>query len=141
IIVDPKFLWLGRTGVTAYFQFLGKRRHGRHIANRFCLNHYLAGVKTIGELKNLYTASEYAKLRPLVYPQAIAEFQQKNRDWIAAFLPNFKTAHQDYSHHPVSLRETPLLGQEGRLRGFADESLVQKFFERMLSGGFGQWLE
>ncbi len=119
IIVDPKFLWLARTAVTAYFQVLGRRRHGQKIADRFCLNHYLAGVKTIAELRNLYTACEYAKLLSLVYPQVITEFQQKNRGWIAAFLPNFE----------------PMLAGEGQ------PSSAQKFLERMLGGKFGQWLE
>ena len=50
IIVEPEFLWLGRTAVTAYFQILGLRRHGKKIANRFCLNHYLAGVKIIDRI-------------------------------------------------------------------------------------------
>lgn len=44
IITDPKYMWLARTLVTAYFQILGKRRHGRKIQNRFCLNHYLAEI-------------------------------------------------------------------------------------------------
>lgn len=119
IIVHPKFLWLTRTLVTAYFQLLGKRRHGKNISNRFCLNHYLAGVKTINELKNLYTAWEYAKLRPLVYGQIISEFQQKNRSWIAAFLPNFEILVHDE----------------------VKTSSAQKILEKLLSGRFGQWLE
>jgi len=119
IIVDPEFLWLARTAVTAYFQILGKRRHGQKIADRFCLNHYLAGVKTIGELRNLYTACEYAKLLPLVYGSAIAEFQQKNSSWIAAFLPNF---------------EPMMVGED-------QQSSAQKFLERLLGGKFGRWLE
>ena len=86
IIVEPKFLWLGRTVVTFYFQLLGTRRHGKKIADRFCLNHYLAGVKTIGELKNLYTAWEYAKLRPLIYEGAVTEFQEK-KQWGTAWSP------------------------------------------------------
>lgn len=122
IIVDPKFLWLARTGVTAYFQLLGRRRHGQKIANRFCLNHYLAGVKEIGELKNLYTAWEYAKLRPLVYTDTIVNFQMKNSDWIAVFMPNFATGWGGQ----------PMAGPTSR---------IQKISERWLSGVFGLWLE
>jgi len=119
IIVDQKFLWLARTCVTVYFQVLGKRRHGKKITDRFCLNHYLAGVKTIGELKNLYTAWEYGKLRPLVYPQTIAEFQQKNRPWIGQFFSNFEP-----------------------MEAVADrQSSLQYRLEGWFGGKFGNWLE
>lgn len=134
IIVDPKFLWLGRTAVTAYFQMLGLRRHGDKIANRFCLNHYLAGVKTLTELRNLYTAWEYAKLRPLVYGAAVAEFQQKNSFWIQAFFPNFES--------PIYHILAPSYFKRGGLHGSPDESTwLQKSLERMLTGKFGRWLE
>jgi hypothetical protein len=140
IIVEPKFLWLGRTVVTAYFQVLGLRRHGKKIADRFCLNHYLAGVKTIGELKNLYTAWEYAKLRPLVYGSVIEGFQERNGAWIKTFFLNFE------------LPPAPSLEKRGWLppslklrrtsRGIADDaSSLQKFLEHLISGKFGQWLE
>lgn len=119
IIVDHKFLWLARTGVTAYFHILGLRRHGQKVANRFCLNHYLAGVKTIAEFNNLYTAWEYAKLRPLVYGQIIAQFQEKNHHWLAAFFPNFKPI-KNGGHAP---------------------SRLQQLLERILSGKFGEGLE
>ena len=131
IILEPKFLWLGRTLVTAYFQILGVRRHGKKIADRFCLNHYLAGVKTIGELRNLYTAWEYAKLRPLVYESSVAGFQEKNSSWIRTFFPNFEIADL---YHPL----TPSYSK----RGNADvPSSLQIKLEHMLEGKFGQRLE
>jgi predicted nucleotidyltransferase len=134
IIVEPKFLWLGRTVVTAYFQTLGMRRHGKKIADRFCLNHYLAGVKTIGELRNLYTAWEYAKLRPLVYSLTIVEFQRKNSAWIKTFFPN--------SQLPPDPSRSAGSGQALEKRGGADaQSSFQTKLERLLEGKFGQWLE
>ncbi len=119
IIIEPKFLWLGRTAATAYFQILGLRRHGKKIAGRFCLNHYLAGVKTVTELRNLYTAWEYAKLRPLVYGRTVAEFQQINRAWVQTFFPNFEPM-------PSEIKNS---------------SRLQRALEQSLSGGFGRWLE
>ncbi len=88
IIVSHKFLWLARTLITAYFQFLGLRRHGNKISNRFCLNHYIVGQKQMDGFRNLYTAWEYAKLRPLVFASAIYDFQMKNLSWINIFFPN-----------------------------------------------------
>lgn len=119
IITHPQFLWLARTLVTAYFQILGKRRYGENIANRFCLNHYLAGPKKIGSLRNLYTASEYLKLRALIYEHSVWSFQQENSDWEKAFFPN------------AGITEP----EKGR------QSRIQKFFENILGLKFGLWLE
>jgi hypothetical protein len=88
VILDPKFLWLGRLFVTCYFQFTGHRRHGQKIANRFCLNHYLAGPIAVSAERDLYNAMEYLRLRPEVFPQAIEEFVAINRTWIKQFFPN-----------------------------------------------------
>lgn len=88
IIAEEKFLWLARMLITAYFQLLGRRRYGKNIADRFCLNHYLAGPRELTDDRNLYTAVEYAKLRPLAYSETIAGFQRRNMPWICAFLPN-----------------------------------------------------
>lgn len=90
IVVDPKFLWLSRTLVTIYFQIFGARRHGKKVANRFCLNHYIADHKKITTGRNLYTAFEYGKLRPIVYPTGIATFQQSNSAWMKSFFPNLE---------------------------------------------------
>ncbi len=119
IIVSPRFLWLGRTFATVYFQVLGKRRHGQKITNRFCLNHYLTGPKRITELRNLYTAAEYLKLRPLVYAHNIWAFQTTNSQWLARFFGN------------AELLE-PSLKRPSR---------PQEFLEKVFSGQFGSWLE
>ena len=119
IITDPRYMWLARTLVTAYFQILGKRRHGNSIANRFCLNHYVAGAKKITQLRNLYTAYEYAKLRPLVYDPAIISFQNQNQDWLKSFFPNLSFEQEE---------KVP-------------QSAGQKFFEKFFSGGFGRFVE
>jgi len=66
----------------------------------------------------LYTASEYLKLRPLVYEHVIWAFEQNN-PWIKTLFPN--------SQNP----EPPKLKQ-GR---------VQKFLEKIFSNGFGRIIE
>jgi len=119
IVTDSRFMWLARTFVTAYFQILGKRRHGMKITNRFCLNHYVAGQKKIQSIKNLYSAMEYARLRPLVYGKSIAVYQQNNADWINVFFPNWEASHEPKQK----------------------ESLLQRILEKMFDGGFGVWLE
>lgn len=98
IITDPSFLWLARNFITGFFRILGVHRHGRYIKNRFCLNHYLAGVKIIHEGRNLYTALEYAKLRPLVPREAIEDFQEKNISWVGYFFPHINRFNQSQNH-------------------------------------------
>jgi hypothetical protein len=98
IITDPSFLWLARNFITGFFRILGVHRHGRYIKNRFCLNHYLAGVKIIHQGRNLYTALEYAKLRPLVPREAIENFQEKNISWVGYFFPHINRFNQPQNH-------------------------------------------
>lgn len=91
IITHKDFMYLARTLVSLYFQFLGLRRHGKKIRNRFCLNHYIAGSKEVSRERNLYKAMEYGRLRPLVLNQGVKDFIEKNLLWINMFMPNVKS--------------------------------------------------
>jgi predicted nucleotidyltransferase len=117
IVVKPGFLWLVRTMVSLYFQILGLRRHGRKIANRFCLNHYVVEKKIVDRERNLYKAMEYVRLRPLIYPQGVVEFLQVNAEWIKVFLPNWQSD-----------------------LGIDQPSSLQRFFERCLNNILGRGL-
>lgn len=86
ILVAPKRIWLARVLVTAYFQVLGIRRHGKHIANRFCLNHYVEQQKELTYDLNVYTATEYVSLIPYFGGANIYAFQKKNLHWISKYL-------------------------------------------------------
>jgi hypothetical protein len=88
ILTDSDFLWTARTFVTAFFQFVGMRRHGKKIANKFCLNHYIAGIKHLDHGRNVYTAQEYIKLRPIAYAPAVQQFKMANSDWLFRIFPN-----------------------------------------------------
>lgn len=89
VLVNPKFMWLCRFFVTFYFQSLGLRRHGTKVANRFCLNHYVATDKLLKFDRNLYTASEYIKMRPLALKELVQYFQVQNSHWMKYFFPNY----------------------------------------------------
>lgn len=118
VITDPKFIGLARFFLTTYFQILGIRRHGIKVANRFCLNHYLAGSISLKHDRNLYTAFEYLKFRSLIYPQNYSEFLENN-DWILLFFPN---------------ATLPKLKDE-------QHSSLQIFLEKLLNNKIGLWLE
>ena len=119
IITDPKHMWTARTFLSAWFHLFGVRRHGKKIANRFCLNHYLANAREVDAERNLYKAMEYIKLRSVVYPQGIRAFQKANEVWIKQFFPN----------------------TEFRNIQPAKQSKLQKILEKLLSNTFGYWLE
>ncbi len=119
VITDPEHMWTARVFLTIYFQILGMRRHGKKIANRFCLNHYLSSIRELDRQRNLYTAMEYAKLRPLVYGPVMRAFQQANLSWINTFFPNVavKEDNDDY------------------------QSEIQRFLEAIIRPLAGKWLE
>ena len=118
VITKPGRIWLTRIFVTTYFQILGMRRHGTHIANRFCLNHYLAGSQTLQEDQNLYTAVEYASQIPYLGNDLLQEFHRKN-EWIRQYLAQ-----------PVFVSRQTM--------GF---SITQRFFEFLLNNPVGNLLE
>ncbi len=124
IITDPRWLWLPRTLVTAFFQVLGIRRYGAKIARRVCLNHYISGQKYMQTGRNWYTAMEYVKLRPLFGEAYIRHFQNGNGDWLKVFFPN--------ATFPVLPLQQP--GVVQRLLERVIASLGGKALERWLGG-------
>lgn len=119
IITEENFLWLARTFVTLCFQLLGNRRYGKKIANRFCLNHYLARPKAVEKERNLYKAMEYGRLRPLVGGNKIEEFRANNLQWMKVFFPNFDMA--------KTTAQNP--------------SVLQKILEAVFNTAFGRYME
>lgn len=119
IITDPNRMWLARSFLVAYFQIFGVRRYGSKIANRFCLNHYLAAPREVDAERNLYKAMEYGRLRPLIFPASILAFLQANSGWMKLFFPNMKFAQAASAFQPS----------------------LQKGLELVFKGGFGVWLE
>lgn len=119
VITQPGGMWTARTVVMLFFQLLGVRRYGLRIADRVCLNHYLAGTEErLGE-RNLYTATEYLKLRPLANHASVYDFQRSNLRWIKMYFPN----------------ATVPEWKSG------EQSWLQTFLEKALANKFGRWLE
>lgn len=120
VITDEKYMATARGFLTVYFQLIGLRRHGKKIANRFCLNHYIAGPRELTEDRNLYTALEYIKFRPLVYGSVFKEFLNNNK-WINAFFPHAQP-------------------HENKFQQVTSSSL-QKFLEKLYLNKVGLWFE
>lgn len=120
IITQPGRMWTARTFITLYFHFFRVRRHDKLIANRFCLNHYVAGNKILDEGRNLYSAMEYGKLRPIAYKQGINEFLECNLFWMHSFFPNL----------PLPIRTSK-----------ERPAFTQIILEKIFSGGIGDFFE
>lgn len=125
VITDPEFLWLARIFISAYFQITGHRRHGRKIANRFCLNHYLAGPKNLQQHRDLYNAMEYLRLRPLFGFAYFEKFYAENISWLNAYFQNFTIAGAG-------------LEKESKIRKFL-EKIFQNSLGRRLNEFLGKW--
>ena len=119
LFTAPDRIWTARFFATAFYQLLGIRRHGKYIENRFCLNHYIAGIKHIQNDNNIYTAVEYASLISFFGGSVISLFQEANLTWIKKYLPNFKL----FKHSA------------------SPKASLQKFIEFFLNGQVGNFVE
>lgn len=119
IITKTNWVWLPRTLVTAYFHILGVRRYKDKISNRFCLNHYVTEEKQMLTGRTWYTAMEYGKLRPLIYPQSVNAFKRANATWMRFLFPNF-----------IFQKKEAFQGK-----------FLQKVLEKVLDNAFGRKIE
>jgi hypothetical protein len=68
---------------------LGRRRYGKKIANRICLNYFITEKSLEINLKDAFSASEYSFIFPLFGFEVFQKFQQANV-WIKKYKPNFR---------------------------------------------------
>lgn len=87
IIFKKNKIFTGRFFATALVHFLGKRRYGNKICDRVCLNHFLTEWVEV-EIKDIFSAHNYAFLVPIFGWDVLQKFQLKN-EWIKISKPNF----------------------------------------------------
>lgn len=97
IVLKQGKIWTGRTLITGLLQFMGKRRHGKKIKDRICLNYFITdeSLKIDTQSRpfeiNLFSASEYSFMIPLFGFKKFRKFQMRNA-WIKDFKPNYTLA-------------------------------------------------
>ena len=80
-------IWTGRFFVTVLIHFLSLRRHGKKIADRICLNHFITDMSLKIPFESLYNAHVYANLVPIMTVRgAKAEDFFKANEWINNFV-------------------------------------------------------
>ncbi|TSC66629.1 MAG: hypothetical protein G01um101477_16 [Candidatus Doudnabacteria bacterium Gr01-1014_77] len=119
VLTKPNRIWLARLFLTAYFQILGVRRHGKKTANRFCLNHYIEQGKLLNREQHIYSAVEYISLIPYFGGGEIYEFQKTNLSWMKEYL----------AQPQIVQYTTP------------KASVIAKIFEKILDNKVGDFLE
>lgn len=88
VILRSGKIWIGRTMLTGFLHCIGKRRHGKKIQDRACLNYFVTDDNLEIGTKDLFSAHEYRFLIPLFGHDIFRKFELKNR-WILEYRPNF----------------------------------------------------
>lgn len=81
-------IWTGRTIVTLFLHLIRKRRHGKKVQDRACLNYFITDDNLEIGTKDLFSAHEYRYFIPLFNLPLFRKFQLANR-WIREYQPNF----------------------------------------------------
>jgi hypothetical protein len=88
-------IWTGRTFFTVATHILGKRRYGKKIRNRFCLNYFVTDKTLEITNKDLFSANEYFFMFPIFDSGNIFEKFQNANMWIKKFHPNYYLVKKD----------------------------------------------
>ncbi|EKE16493.1 MAG: hypothetical protein ACD_11C00005G0001 [uncultured bacterium] len=88
VVLKSKHIWTGRTVMTALAHFIGKRRYGKKIQDRVCLNYFVTEDGMEISTKDLFSSNEYYFMYPMFGFEFFRKFQLKNR-WIANIRPNY----------------------------------------------------
>ncbi len=88
IVMQAGKIWMGRFILTSFLHLIGKRRYGKKVQDRACLNYYITDDQLEIMNKDLYGAHEYQTMRLLYGTKTFARFEIANR-WISRFKPQY----------------------------------------------------
>ncbi len=87
VVLQAGRMFLGRTILTGFLHLIGKRRHGKWISNRACLNYFVTDDSLEIGTKDLFSAHEYRFLIPLLSFATYQRFERVNH-WMKRYKPN-----------------------------------------------------
>lgn len=79
-------IWTCRLLLGFFLQILGQRRHGNVIADKICLNHYIAEPSCLIPVQNTPNAQLYCRLVPLLGYNSYQLFFDANASWLKDFI-------------------------------------------------------
>jgi len=89
VVLEKGRIFTGRLLVTAMVHLLGKRRYGKKIKNRVCLNYFITTGSLGIKRQDLFSANEYSFMCPLFGLDVYQKFGEANVEWINKFKPNY----------------------------------------------------
>jgi len=90
VVLEKGRIFTGRLLVTLVVHLLGKRRYGKKIKNRICLNYFITTGSLEIKRQDLFAANEYSFIYPLFGFDVYQKFGEANIEWIKKFKPNFE---------------------------------------------------
>lgn len=118
IVMEAGKIWIGRFILTGFLHLIGKRRYGKKVQDRACLNYFVTDDQLEIMNKDLYGAHEYQTMRLLFGSKVFARFELANR-WIGRFKP----------HYGVTFLQDRFTLKESSLR-----NAIQAFLEAVVRG-------
>lgn len=103
IVIEERALFTGRMILTAFLHLIGKRRHGKKIVDRACLNYYTGSESLEVRLRDWYASHEYQVIVPLFQTFAQDVFYRAN-GWLLNFRSN---VHLPITAHRMTAMATP----------------------------------
>lgn len=90
VVLERGRIFTGRLLATFVVHLLGRRRHGRKINNRICLNYFITTGSLEIKRQDLFAANEYSFICPLFGFETYKRFGKANINWIRKQKPNFE---------------------------------------------------
>lgn len=101
VVLRRGAIWRGRTVLSLILQLMGKRRHGRYIENRACLNHFVTDGSLEISMQDYFSASEYRFMYTFIGRDTERLFELANR-WMIRIKPTYQpTVLSNYWLRPV----------------------------------------
>lgn len=122
VVLEEKALFTGRLILTVFLQLIGKRRHGKKIVDRACLNYFTGSESLCVRTKDWYASHEYQVMIPLFQTFRPDAFYRAN-DWLLQFRSQ---THLPVNPHRLQLSDTHHTRQV--------RNILEKIF-------FSSWLE
>lgn len=91
IVLKHGHIFTGRILATLLVHLLGKRRYGKKIKDRICLNYFITTKSLEISSQDLFSSSEYFFARPVFGFKVFRKFQMKN-GWIKNYRPNYNVS-------------------------------------------------
>lgn len=108
VALEKGRIFTGRLLVTLAVHLLGKRRYGKKIKNRVCLNYFITTGSLEIQRQDLFGANEYSFVYPIFGFNVFQKFCGTNADWIKKFKPNWEMPEIEpakyYSEHSKASR-------------------------------------